>query len=50
LIFRKIEFRTRTRIMRWNLLFLANAKFRGQVYPMIPLALSMACYKFVKIR
>jgi hypothetical protein len=25
-------------------------EFRGQVYPTIPLALSMACYKFVKIR
>jgi hypothetical protein len=50
LTFRKIEFRTRTRMMRWDLLIHANTKFRGQVYPTIPLALSMACYKFVKIR
>jgi hypothetical protein len=38
LTFRKIEFRTRTRMMRWDLLILANTKFRGQVYRMIPLA------------
>jgi hypothetical protein len=50
LAFPQIEFRTRTRTMRWDLLLPANTKFRGQVYPMIPLALSTACYKIVKIR
>jgi hypothetical protein len=50
LAFPQIEFRTRTRTMRWDLLLPANTKFRGQVYSMIPLALSTACYKIVKIR